>query len=115
PLTAKVEQIEADMSAIQKQGYDHFLLKEIMEQPNTLRSTLNGRVIPTENLAKFGGLNMTDDELRKVEHVVIIGCNTAYYAGLLASYYLEQLVDGLTIDVEIASELRYRSFHLPKN
>jgi len=115
PLTAKVEQIEADMSAIQKQGYDHFLLKEIMEQPTTLRSTLNGRVVPSEYRAQLGGLNMTNDELRDVDHVVIIGCGTAYYAGLLASYYLEQLVDGLTIDVEIASELRYRSFNLPKN
>ena len=115
PLTAKVEKIEADMAAIQKQGYDHFLLKEIMEQPTTLSSTLNGRIIPTENRAQLGGLNLTSAELRKIEHVVIIGCGTAYYAGLLASYYLEQLVDGLTIDVEIASELRYRSFHLPKN
>lgn len=115
PLSAKVEEIEADMSAIQKQGYDHFLLKEIMEQPTTLRSTLNGRVIPAEKRAQLGGLNLTDDELRKIEHVVIIGCGTAYYAGMLASYYLEQLVDGLTIDVEIASELRYRSFNLPKN
>ena len=115
PLSAKVEKIEADMSAIQKQGYDHFLLKEIMEQPTTLRSTLNGRVVPTENRAQLGGLNMSADELRQIEHVVIIGCGTAYYAGMLASYYLEQLVDGLTIDVEIASELRYRSFHLPKN
>lgn len=115
PLSAKVEKIEADMSAIQKQGYDHFLLKEIMEQPTTLSSTLNGRVIPAENRAMLGGLNMTDADLRKVEHVVIIGCGTAYYAGLLASYYLEQLVDGLTVDVEVASELRYRSFNLPKN
>lgn len=115
PLTAKVEQIEADMSAIQKQGYEHFLLKEIMEQPTTLSSTLNGRVVPAESRAMLGGLNMTNEQLREVEHVVIIGCGTAYYAGLLASYYLEQLVDGLTIDVEIASELRYRSFHLPKN
>ena len=115
PLSAKVEEIEADMSAIQKQGYDHFLLKEIMEQPTTLRSTLNGRVIPAEKRAQLGGLNLTDAELRKIEHVVIIGCGTAYYAGMLASYYLEQLVDGLTVDVEIASELRYRSFNLPKN
>lgn len=115
PLSAKVEQIEADMSAIQKQGYDHFLLKEIMEQPTTLRSTLNGRVDPDANRARLGGLNLTEEELRKVEHVVIIGCGTAYYAGMLASYYLEQLVEGLTVDVEIASELRYRSFSLPKN
>ncbi|MFZ2544746.1 MAG: glutamine--fructose-6-phosphate transaminase (isomerizing) [Candidatus Saccharimonadales bacterium] len=115
PLSAKVEKIEADMSAIQKQGYDHFLLKEIMEQPVTLASTLNGRVIPAENRAQLGGLNMTAAELRQIEHVVIIGCGTAYYAGMLASYYLERLVDGLTVDVEIASELRYRSFNLPKN
>lgn len=115
PLSAKVEKIEADMSAIQKQGYDHFLLKEIMEQPTTLQSTLNGRVDPRENRAMLGGLNMIPAELRQIEHVVIIGCGTAYYAGMLASYYLEQLVDGLTVDVEIASELRYRSFHLPKN
>lgn len=115
PLTPKVEQIEADMTAIQKQGYDHFLLKEIMEQPNTLRSTLNGRVVPAENRAKLGGLNMTEAELRKIEHVMIVGCGTAYYAGLLASYYLEKMVDDLTVEVQIASEFRYRSFHVPKN
>jgi glucosamine--fructose-6-phosphate aminotransferase (isomerizing) len=115
PLSAKVEKIEADMSAIQKQGYDHFLLKEIMEQPTTLKSTLNGRVVSSENRAQLGGLNLSADDLRNIEHVVIIGCGTSYYAGMLASYYLERLVEGLTIDVEIASELRYRSFHLPKN
>ena len=115
PLTPKVEQIEADMTAIQKQGYEHFLLKEIMEQPNTLRSTLNGRVVPAENRAKLGGLNMTEAELRKIEHVMIVGCGTAYYAGLLASYYLEKMVDDLTVEVQIASEFRYRSFHVPKN
>jgi glutamine---fructose-6-phosphate transaminase (isomerizing) len=114
-LTPKVEEIEADMSAIQKQGYEHFLLKEIMEQPTTLRSTLNGRVVPEEHRAHLGGLNMTDAELRKIEHVLIIGCGSAYYAGSLAAYYMENLVDGLTTEVEIASELRYRSFHLPKN
>jgi glucosamine--fructose-6-phosphate aminotransferase (isomerizing) len=63
----------------------------------------------------LGGLNLSDDELRDIEHVVIIGCGTAYYAGLLASYYLERLVDNLTIEVQVASEYRYRSFHLPKN
>ncbi len=115
PISAKVEKIEVDMQAIQKQGYDHFLLKEIMEQPSTLRSTLNGRVIPEQHRAQLGGLNMTTDELRTVEHVVIIGCGTAYYAGLLAAYNLERLVEDLTIEVQVASEFRYRSFHLPKN
>lgn len=115
PISTKVETIEVDMQAIQKQGYDHFLLKEISEQPQTLRSTLSGRVNIDEERIKLGGLNMTTEELQAVEHVTIIGCGTAYYAGMLASYYLEQIVDGLTIDVAVASEFRYRSFHLPKN
>lgn len=115
PISPKVETIEVDLQAIQKQGYDHFLLKEISEQPQTLRSTLNGRVILDEKRIQLGGLNLSVEELRDIEHVTIIGCGTAYYAGLLASYYLEQLVDGLTVDVVIASEFRYRSFHMPKN
>ncbi|NTW61177.1 glutamine--fructose-6-phosphate transaminase (isomerizing) [Candidatus Saccharibacteria bacterium] len=115
PISARVETIEIDMQAIQKQGYDHFLLKEICEQPQTLRSTLSGRVNVEDCLVKLGGLNLTTEELKNIEHVTIIGCGTAYYAGLLGSYYLEQLVDGLTVDVAMASELRYRSFHLPKN
>ncbi|HRN90132.1 MAG TPA: glutamine--fructose-6-phosphate transaminase (isomerizing) [Candidatus Saccharibacteria bacterium] len=115
PISARVETIEVDMQAIQKQGYDHFLLKEISEQPQTLRSTLSGRINLEEKTVKLGGINMTTGELKQVEHVVIVGCGTAYYAGLLASYYMEQLVDGLTIEVAVASELRYRSFHLPKN
>lgn len=115
PISAKVEKIEVDMQAIQKQGYDHFLLKEIVEQPQTLASTLSGRVIPDEHRVQLGGLNMTAEQLRGVEHVTIVGCGTAYYAGLLASYYLEQLVDDLTVNVVIASEFRYRSFHMPQN
>jgi glucosamine--fructose-6-phosphate aminotransferase (isomerizing) len=115
PMTAKIETIEADMQAIQKQGYDHFLLKEISEQPKTLSATLSGRIDTKNNSVKLGGLNLSTEELRQIEHITIIGCGTAYYAGLLSSYYLENLVDGLTIDVAVASELRYRSFHLPKN
>lgn len=115
PVSAKVELIEVDMQAIQKQGYDHFLLKEIVEQPQTLRSTLSGRIDLKTKSVKLGGPNLTDNEMRNIEHLTIVGCGTAYYAGLLASYYLEQIIDGLTIDVAVASELRYRSFHTPKN
>ena len=115
PINPKVEMIEADIQAVQKQGYDHFLLKEICEQPQTLKATLNGRVIADEHRVQLGGLNMTSSQLRDVEHVTIVGCGTAYYAGLLASYYIEQLIDNITVDVVIASEFRYRSFHMPKN
>lgn len=115
PISSKVETIEIDMQAIQKQGYDHFLLKEISEQPQTLRATLSGRINERAKGVRLDGLNLSTKELKSIEHITIIGCGTAYYAGLLSSYYLEQLVDGLTIDVAAASELRYRSFHLPKN
>lgn len=109
-----VEKLELDLQSIQKKGYEHFLLKEIMEQPDSLRSTLSGRVDVKERYARLGGLNMSDDELRGVEHVMTIGCGTAYYAGLLAGYYMEQLAD-ITVSAHVASELRYRSFHVPKN
>lgn len=114
-IDAKVETLELDLQSIQKKGYDHFLIKEIFEQPESLRSTLSGRVLPDKMIAKLGGLNMTDDELRAVRHVVIVGCGTAYYAGLMASYFIEQFTDDVTVSVEIASELRYRSFHVPDN
>jgi len=115
PISSKVETIEIDMQSIQKQGYDHFLLKEISEQPQTLRATLSGRINETTKDIRLDGLNLNTKELKSIEHITIIGCGTAFYAGLLSSYYLEQLVDGLTIDVAAASELRYRSFHLPRN
>ncbi len=115
PVSVNVETIEVDMRSIQKQGYDHFLIKEIYEQPQTLRSTLSGRLNSEDKSVKLGGLNLTIDELKNIEHLTIVGCGTAYYAGLLSAYYLEQMIDDLTIDVVVASEFRYRAFHLPKN
>ncbi|NCU38527.1 glutamine--fructose-6-phosphate transaminase (isomerizing) [Candidatus Saccharibacteria bacterium] len=110
-----VETLELDLQAIQKKGYEHFLLKEIHEQPDSLRATLRGRVQVQEVTAKLGGLNMTDEELRQVEHVMIIGCGTAHYAGLMASYIVEQFVNDVSWSPYIASELRYRSFYVPDN
>ena len=112
-VEAQIETIELDLAEIQKKGYDHFLLKEIYEQPHSLSATLSGRVLSDEGRIKLGGLNMTDRELRDVEHIVIVGCGTAYYAGMLASYISEQFLDTVTITSEVASELRYRSFHTP--
>ena len=108
-----VETLEMDLQSIQKNGYDHFLLKEIFEQPDSVRSTLSGRVQVDKMTAKLGGLNMTDDELRAVKHVMIVGCGTAYFAGLMANYLIEQFADDVTFSSEIASELRYRSFYVP--
>jgi glucosamine--fructose-6-phosphate aminotransferase (isomerizing) len=114
PVSREIEKIEADLAAIQKGGYDHFLLKEIMEQPKSLAETLRGRIDLTQKTAKLGGVNLSPKELSEIEHLVIVGCGTAYYAGLLASYYISQIVDDITIDVVIASEFRYKSSFIPK-
>ena len=114
-VNSKPETIEGDLAQIQKSGYDHFLLKEIMEQATTLHNTLSGRINPKLGKMHLGGPNLSEKEMRDINHIVIVGCGTAYYAGLLASYFMEQLVPDLTTEVVIASEYRYRSFHLPKN
>ena len=113
-LNANHETIDGNVEQIQKGGYQHFLLKEIMEQATTLHNTLSGRIDPKLGKMHLGGPNLTEEEMRNIKHVVIVGCGSAYYAGLLASYYMEQLVPDLTTEVVIASEYRYRSFHLPK-
>lgn len=115
PVSKKIETIEGDLEAIQKGGYKHYLLKEIMEQPDSLRATLSGRVVKESSTLRLGGLNMSDDELREVEHIFILACGTAAYAGMLASYYLEDIMDDVTIHVEVASEFRYRQFNVPAN
>jgi len=109
---AVVEKLEIDLQAIQKKGFDHFLLKEIHEQPESLRSTLSGRLQVDKGLARLGGIGMSEDELRAVKNIIIIGCGTAYHAGLLASYFIEQFTSDVTIQVETASEFRYRSFNV---
>ena len=115
PVSVVVEKIETDIAAIEKQGYDHFLLKEIMEQPTSLRSTLSGRLKKSDDLVRLGGIHMDDEELRDIKHIIIVGCGTASYAGLLASYFIERLSDDVTVRVEVASELRYRSMNIPEH
>ena len=115
PVSAKVEEIETNLAAIQKGGYDHFLMKEIMEQPESLTETLRGRVNVKEGTVHLGGPGLSESELRSIQHIIIVGCGTAYHAGLLASYYIEQFAPEVTIETVIASEYRYRSAYIPKN
>jgi glucosamine--fructose-6-phosphate aminotransferase (isomerizing) len=111
-VDVQVETLEMDIQSIQKKGFDHFLSKEIHEQPESLRSTLSGRLVVDELRAQLGGINMTPEELREVRNIIIVGCGTAYFAGMQASYFIEQFCPDVTIQVEIASELRYRSFNV---
>lgn len=115
PVSAKVEEIETNLAAIQKGGYEHFLLKEIMEQPNSLKETLRGRVNLANDTVHLGGPGLSEAELRKIKNLIIVGCGTAYHAGLLASYYIEQFTPEITIETVVASEYRYRSAFIPKD
>ena len=115
PVSAKVETIQTDLKMIQKGGYDHFLLKEIMDQPNSLAETLRGRLNLSEKTVHLGGPNLSLEELKNINHLLIVGCGTAYHAALLAGYYLERFTPELTIEPVVASEYRYRHAYLPKN
>ena len=115
PVSAKVEEIETNLSAIQKDGYDHFLLKEIMDQPESLAETLRGRINVDAGTVHLGGPGLSEGELRRIKHLVIVGCGTAYHAGLLAGYYIEQFTPEITIETVIASEYRYRQAYIPED
>lgn len=114
PVSAKVEEIQTNLASIQKGGYDHFLMKEIMEQPDSLTETIRGRIHVEENSIHLGGPGLSNNELRKIKHLIIVGCGTAYHAGILAGYYIEQFCPEITIEPVIASEYRYRNAFIPE-
>src|SRR3989338_7639677 len=102
------ERIEWSAEEAQKGGYEHFMLKEIMEGGETIENTLRGRLIPEKGLAKLGGLESVASQLKKIERIIIVACGTAYYAGLVGEYMLEEFA-GIPVEVELASEFRYRN------
>ncbi|OGG69306.1 glutamine--fructose-6-phosphate aminotransferase [Candidatus Kaiserbacteria bacterium RIFCSPHIGHO2_12_FULL_53_13] len=101
--------LEIDWSAeeAQKGGYEHFMLKEIMEGPEVIRNTLRGRLIPEKGLAKLGGLESVADELKKIDRIIIVACGTASYAALVGEHMLEEYAE-IPVEVELGSEFRYR-------
>jgi glucosamine--fructose-6-phosphate aminotransferase (isomerizing) len=101
------ENIDWNEEAAQRGGYEHFMLKEIMEGPEVVVNTTRGRLIASQGLAKLGGLESVQDQLREMERIIIVGCGTAYYAGLAGEYMLEEHA-GLPVEVELGSEFRYR-------
>jgi glucosamine--fructose-6-phosphate aminotransferase (isomerizing) len=107
-VTKEVKQIAWDLDAIEKGGHEHFMLKEIFEQPESIRNTMRGRLLESEGSVKFGGLNVSDDELRAFENVVISACGTSWHSALIGEYMLEEFAR-IPVEVEYASEFRYRS------
>jgi glutamine---fructose-6-phosphate transaminase (isomerizing) len=103
-----VTQVEWDLATIERGGYAHFMLKEIMEQPESVRNTLRGRLLEEEGTVKLGGLNISDEDLLKVQRIVITACGTSWHAGLIGEYMMEELAR-IPTEVEYASEFRYRN------
>jgi glutamine---fructose-6-phosphate transaminase (isomerizing) len=109
-----IEQIEFDLEHIEKGGFDHFMLKEIFEQPDTIHDAFRGRLLVDEGNVKLGGLRTVFDELHECERVIITACGTSWHSGLVAEYLIETLA-GIPVEVEYASEFRYRNPILKKN
>ncbi len=107
-VTKEVEEITWDISQIQKSGYAHYMLKEIMEQPDTVQDAFRGRILPAAGDVKLGGLQFTDWELRNIQRIIILACGTSYHAGLVGEYLIEEYAR-IPVEVEYASEFRYRS------
>lgn len=105
PVTRQVEEVSYDIEAIEKGGYDHFMLKEIFEQKETVKNAMRGRVL--EDNIKLGGLGQVTDKLREAKRIIIAACGTSWHAGLVGEYMIEQLA-GIPVEVEYASEFRYR-------
>jgi glucosamine--fructose-6-phosphate aminotransferase (isomerizing) len=104
----EVHDVDWDLSQIEKGGYDHFMLKEIMEQPDAVRNAMRGRLNIDEGLARLGGLNLSTEQLREIRRIIILGCGTSWHAGLIGEYMLEEFAR-IPVEVEYASEFRYRN------
>ncbi|HSE46845.1 MAG TPA: glutamine--fructose-6-phosphate transaminase (isomerizing), partial [Gemmatimonadales bacterium] len=103
-----VNQIEWDIATIERGGYSHFMLKEIFEQPDTVRNTMRGHLLEEEGTSRVSGLNLTDDDIKRINRIVITACGTSWHAGLIGEYMLEELAR-IPVEVEYASEFRYRN------
>ncbi|MBA3660082.1 MAG: glutamine--fructose-6-phosphate transaminase (isomerizing), partial [Gemmatimonadales bacterium] len=103
-----VNQIEWDLATIERGGFPHFMLKEICEQPESLHNTLRGHLLDDEGTARVSGLNMSDEELKQIQRIIITACGTSWHSALIGEYMLEELAR-VPVEVEYASEFRYRN------
>lgn len=109
-----VEKVDIELDAIEKGGYDHFMLKEIYQQPETIMDAMRGRIIKEEGLVKLGGLAEVEDRLVKANKVVITASGTSWIAALIGEYLIEEFCR-IPVEVEYASEFRYRNPILSKD
>ena len=104
----KVKELNVESNQVELGDYEHYMLKEIFEQPEALRNTMRGRLNEDDATAVFGGLNLSPQELRKVNRIVFTACGTSWHSSLFGEYLIEEVAQ-IPVEVEYASELRYRN------
>jgi glucosamine--fructose-6-phosphate aminotransferase (isomerizing) len=107
-ITPYVQKLDLELAAIEKGGYDHFMLKEIFEQPNTVFDCLRGRLDATNGTITMAGVENNIEQLKNAQRIMIVACGTSWHAGLVAEYVIEELCR-IPVEVEYASEFRYRN------
>lgn len=106
--TPYIQTLEINLSALEKEGYDHFMLKEIYEQPRSIRDSMRGRLKAREGIVLLGGIIDYQQKLMNADRIIIIACGTSWHAGLVGEYLFEELAR-IPVEVEYASEFRYRN------
>lgn len=113
-VDAPIEDLEQEFSEDPLNGFEHYMLKEIHEQPDALRNALRGRLDESDFTAHFGGLNLTPRQLRRIDRIILTGCGTSYNAALVGEHLIEEFAR-IPVEVEYASELRYRNPPMDRN
>lgn len=113
-LTPYVQRLDLDLAAIEKGGYEHFMLKEIFEQPQTIFDSFRGRLDVEQSMLTLSGLDVIKDKLLAARRIIIVACGTSWHAGLYAEYLIEELCR-VNVEVEYASEFRYRNPIIDEN
>jgi glucosamine--fructose-6-phosphate aminotransferase (isomerizing) len=114
PIERTTETVEWRAEDAELDGFPHFMLKEIYEQPETIKNAFRGRLEPGEGVPKLGGIIPVWERLKECRHLVIVACGTSYYAGCVGRYVFERLTE-IDVEVELASEFRYRKLNFPDN
>jgi glucosamine--fructose-6-phosphate aminotransferase (isomerizing) len=109
-----IRPLETESNEVSLEGFDHYMLKEIYEQPESIRNAMRGRLDEQDATAVFGGLNLTPQQLRGVEKIILTGCGTSWHSALVGEYLIEELAR-IPVSVEYASELRYRNPPIDNN
>ena len=106
--TPYIQELDLKLEALEKGGYDHFMLKEIYEQPRSIRDCMRGRIYPQQGKVQLGGIKEYTDKLKNIDRIIIVACGTSWHAGLVGEYLIEEYAR-VPVEVEYASEFRYRN------